>query len=57
MNPTPGQYLGQVFNFRSGRARMLRSKYLTTKEPRLELKTRHKNHLGNIMLDICIEVV
>ncbi len=47
-----GQHLGRVFNSRSGCVRAMQLPCLETKWPNLKLKTRPKQLVGSLPLDI-----
>jgi hypothetical protein len=49
-----GQNLGQVFNFRSGHLHAAHLWCYLAKLPNLKLKTRHKQLLGSLPLDIAL---
>jgi hypothetical protein len=49
-----GQNLGQVFNFRNGRVHAKHFLHYRLKLPNLKLKTRPKQLLGSLPLDIAL---
>jgi hypothetical protein len=49
-----GQNLGRVFNFRSGHLHAATFLVLIVKLPNLQLKTRHKQLLGSLMIVIAL---
>jgi hypothetical protein len=49
-----GQNLGQVFNFRYGRVHAVHLHCCGVKLPNLKLKTRPKQRLGSLPLDIML---
>jgi hypothetical protein len=53
LQPT-GKNLGRVFNSSSGRVNGLQLNFSETEQPSLKSKTRHKQLLGSVPLDIAL---
>jgi hypothetical protein len=49
-----GQNLGRVFKFRRGCIHVIQLYYFETKLPKLKLKTRPKQLLGSLLVDIML---